>query len=100
MRNPSLSRQQPAGIEDNPAINQQHSKPRLRFGLGLAVLCILLLCVPMWSQEPSAPPGTITAKAAPPPPLNGPAPAPAEVTPAVTAPAARRMKPEDNVNLI
>jgi len=51
----------------------------------------------MWSQEPAAPPGTITAKAAPPPPLNAP---PAEVTPAVAAPAARRMKPEDNVNLI
>ncbi|HLX75764.1 MAG TPA: hypothetical protein VKR26_13540, partial [Terriglobales bacterium] len=56
------------------------------------------MCIPMWGQEPAGPPGTITAKAAPPPPLNGPA--PAEVTSVPTDHASRRLKPEDNVDLI
>lgn len=100
MRNPSLSRQQPAGIQHNPAINHGLSGLHFKLKPRLVLLCVLLLCVPMWSQEPAAATGTITAKAAPPPPLNGPQPAPAEVTAAATEPAARRLKPEDNVNLI
>ena len=97
MRNPFLSRQQSAGFEANPAINHQHSDSWLRLRPSL-LLCALLLCIPMWSQEPAGPPGTITAKAAPPPPLNGPA--PAEVTSVPTEHASRRLKPEDNVDLI
>ncbi len=100
MRNPFLARQQSAIFEANPAINHQHSDSWLSLRPRLVLLCALLLCVPLWSQEPVAPPGEITAKAAPPPPLNGPQPASAEVTPAASEHAARRLKPEDNVNLI
>ncbi len=63
-------------------------------------LAILLLSAPAWSQQTAAPAETTTASATPPPALNSAQPGPAEVASPPAQRSEKRLKPEDNVNLI
>ena len=110
MRNPSLYRQQFAGVEPIPAKNDGVAWLKFRASLCLAV--VLLLGSALWSQQTAQPPDTATAattaRATPPSPLgdaqpeNGAA-EPAEVTATVSRHPSRHLKlkkAEDDVSLI
>jgi predicted Zn-dependent protease len=111
MRNPSLSRQQFAGVEPIPAINQKKSNIWLKLRPGLCLLAALLMCTSLWSQQ-STPatdsPTATTATAAPLPPMGDAQPAsgaaqPVEVTPTATPHPSKHpklKKAEDDVSLI
>jgi predicted Zn-dependent protease len=110
MRNPSLYRQQFAGVEPIPAKNDGVAWLKLRASLCLAA--VLLLGSALWSQQTAQPPDTATAattaRATPLPPLGDARPVngaaePAEVTATVSRHPSKHLKlkkAEDDVSLI
>jgi predicted Zn-dependent protease len=110
MRNPSLYRQQFAGVEPIPAINDGIA--RLKFRASLCLATVLLLGCAVWSQQtaqtPDAATAATTARATPLPPLGDAQPenaaaAPAEVTATVSRHPTQHLKlkkAEDDVSLI
>ena len=110
MRTPYLSRQQFAGVEPIPAINQKESDVWLKLRPGLCLLAVLLMCATLWSQQAAQTPDTptaTTANVAPPVPLGDAQPVSGAAQPAVAATPTQHpgkhlklKKAEDDVSLI
>lgn len=99
MRNPFLSRQRPAGHGPNLAINVKDKRQRLKL-IGTVALLLFGLCPVSWAQQADAPTEIATASASAPPLLIAPQPPLPVLARPSAAPAAKHLKPEDDVELI